>query len=312
MRFVFANPYGTIDLGPLRERLPEAEIVAVEERERLAAELEDADAVVTHRLAAADTALAPKLRLVQAVSAGADSIERDAIPEGCALCIVGGHERAMAEWVLMAMLALPRQLLRFDRDLRSGVWHRHGEERLDLGEPELESRTVCVIGYGQIGREVEKLAGALGARVVPVSRSLGNLGALRETLARSDFAVVALMLTPETEGLIGTEELAALGPAGYLVNVARGQIVDEDSLYEALRDGRIAGAALDVWYEYPQAPNEVVLPSKHPFHELDNVLMTPHVSGRSRRTTERRGEFIGDQLERLSRGEPLLNVVLPG
>ena len=309
MRFVFAKPYGTIDLDRLRARLPDAEIVAVEERDRLAAELAEADAVVTHRLAAADTALATRLRLVQAVSAGADSIERDAIPEGCALCIVGGHERAMAEWVLMATLALPRQLLRFDRDLREGVWHRHGEERLDLGEPELDGRTVVVLGYGQIGREVEKLASALGARVSPVSRSLGNLGALAEELERADFAVVAVALTPETEGLVGARELEALGPESYLVNVARGQIVDEDALYEALRDGTIAGAALDVWYEYPKESGEVVLPSKLPFHELDNVLMTPHVSGRSRRTTERRGEFVAAQLERLARGEPLVNVV---
>jgi phosphoglycerate dehydrogenase-like enzyme len=86
-------------------------------------------------------------------------------------------------------------------------------------------------------------------------------------------------------------------------------VVDEDALYAALHDGTIAGAALDVWYRYPRARGEVVEPAHHPFNELDNVLMTPHVSGRSRRTTERRWQFIGDQLERLARDEPLQNVL---
>lgn len=309
MRFVLADLSERSRVDGLRTRLPDADFVVVEKREELPAALAGADALVCHRLDPPETVQADTLRLVQALSAGADRIARNAIPAGAALCVVGGHERAIAEWVLMALLALPRQVLPFDRDLRRGRWHRHGEERLDLGEPELEGKTVCVIGHGQIGREVEKLAVVVGARVVPVSRSLGNLGALAETLARSDFAVVCVALTPDTEGLVGAHELEALGSEGYLVNVARGAIVDEAALYAALRDRTIAGAALDVWWEYPTERGQVVLPSSLPFQELDNVLMTPHVSGRSRRTTERRWAFVGDQLERLSRGEPLVNVV---
>lgn len=304
---MLTHVYRDADLDDLRARLPDAEVVA--RPESLAAALVDADAVVCHPLTREDTASATKLRLVQSMSAGADAIDRAAVPEGATLCVVGGHERTIAEWVLMAMLALPRQVMRLDRDLRRGVWHRHGDERLDLGEPELEGKTVAVIGWGQIGREVGGLAEALGARVVPVSRSLGNLGAIAEVLEMADFAVLALMLTPETERLIGERELWALGPRGYLVNVARGAIVDEDALFQSLRDGRIAGAALDVWWNYPAEPGEVVLPSRHPFQDLDNVLMAPHVSGRSKATTRRRWEFIASQLERLARGEPLRNVV---
>lgn len=309
MRLVFADVSEPARVDEVRARLPGAEVAVVADRAALAGALRDADAVVCHRLGAADTAGATRLRLVQAMSAGADGIDRAAIPAGATLAVVGGHERAMAEWVLMAMLALPRRVLRFDRDLRQGVWHRHGDERVDLGEPELEGKTVCVLGHGQIGREVERLATALGAHVVPVSRSLGNLAELAAVLERSDFAVVALMLTPETRGLVGAPELAALGPAGYLVNVARGAIVDEQALYEALRDGTIAGAALDVWWEYPEEEGDVVMPSSLPFHELDTVLMAPHVSGRSRRTSERRWAFLAEQLERFARGEPLRNVV---
>ena len=306
------------DLAPdgvetIRLRLPDAELVVVEHGEQLAAALVDADAVVCNTLSVADTARAERLRLVQAVSAGADRIDRAALPPGCALCNVHGHERAIAEWVLMAMLALPRQVIRFDGDLRRGVWHRHGDERLDLGEPELEGKTVGVIGYGQIGRRVAELARAVGATARAATRTprdgAGPLSGLPNLLLESDFAVVCLALAPETERLLGRPELDALGPNGYLVNVARGQIVDEDALFEALRDHRIAGAALDVWWNYPTAPGEVVWPSRRPFHELENVLMTPHVSGRSRRTTELRWRFIADQLARLDAGEPLQNIV---
>jgi phosphoglycerate dehydrogenase-like enzyme len=116
-------------------------------------------------------------------------------------------------------------------------------------------------------------------------------------------------LTPETRGLVGAQELEALGPAGYLVNVARGGVVDEDALYAALREATIAGAALDVWWEYPKERGEDALPSSRPFHELANVLMAPHMSARSRRTTERRWQFVAGQLERFARREPLRNVV---
>lgn len=307
MKIVLTHVYRDADLDDLRGRLPDAEVVP--RPDSLAEALVDADAVVCHRLTREDTSGATRLRLVQSMSAGADGIDRAAVPDGATLCVVAGHERTIAEWVLMAMLALPRQVVRLDRDLRRGVWHRHGDERLNLGEPELEGKTVAVIGWGQIGREAGRLAEALGARVVPVSRSLGNLGAVAEVLETADFAVVAVMLTPETERLIGRRELDALGPDGYLVNVARGAIVDEDALFESLRDRRIAGAALDVWWSYPAEPGEVVLPSRHPFQDLDNVLMAPHVSGRSKATTRRRWEFIAAQLERLARGEPLRNVV---
>jgi phosphoglycerate dehydrogenase-like enzyme len=313
MKIVFAEDFSASEARALVRKLAGHELVTVRDGEDLAPVLADADAVVCHRLRATDTARAGRLRLVQAVSAGADGIERNAIPAGAVLCNTPGAGRAIAEWALMAMLLLPRDVLRFDRDLRRGVWHRFGDERLDLGEPELEGKTVAILGYGDIGSEVERLAGVLGARCLVLTRRprehARGFDALEETLAESDFCVVAVPLRPETEGLVGERELRALGPRGYLVNVARGGVVDEDALYAGLRDGTIAGAALDVWYRYPSAPGEVVQPSRHPFHELENVLMTPHVSGRSRRTSARRWRFIGAQLERLARGEPLENVI---
>ncbi len=301
-------------VAQLREQLPGVDLVEVDDRDQLADELADADAVVCYRLRPEETTRASRLRLVQSLSAGADWIEPAALPDGASLCIVRGHERTMAEWVLMALLALPRQVVLLDRDLRQGLWHRHGGDHLDLGEPELEGRTVALVGYGQIGREVERLVTPLGARTVAVTRrprdGARSLNELADALTDADFAVVSL---PRQAGsVIGPAELDALGPEGFLVNVGRGKVIDEDALYEALRDRRIKGAAIDVWYHYPREEGEVVRPSEHPFHELDNVLMSPHASGRSRRAREQRWEFVAEQLGRLGRGEPLENVVATG
>jgi phosphoglycerate dehydrogenase-like enzyme len=248
---------------------------------------------------------------VQSLSAGADGADPAAVPAGAVLCNVRGHERTMAEWVLMALLALPRKVVLLDRDQREGIWHRHGGDHLDLGEPELEGKTVALVGYGQIGRAVEDLVRRLDAQTVAVTRrpreGARGLDELADVLEDADFAVVSL---PGQAGtVLRDRELDALGPEGYLVNVGRGNVVDEDALYAALRENRIAGAAIDVWYRYPREDSEVIQPSRHPFHELDNVIMSPHASGRSRRAWQRRWDFVAAQLRRLAHGEPLENVL---
>jgi phosphoglycerate dehydrogenase-like enzyme len=291
--------------------------VAPEDRDALRRELAGADALLCTRLEPADTEGATGLRLVQALSAGADRVDPAAVPPGCALCNLFGHEQAIAEWCLMAMLALSRRLVTYDRRLREGDWAP------DLPwELELAGRVVGTIGYGHIGRRVAELARAVGMDVVAATRSpseeraaglrrlvsFDDLGAL---LDEADFAVVAVPSTDETRGLVGAEQLARLGPGGYVLNVARGDVVDERALYEALRDGTIAGAAIDVWYRYPRGGART-LPAELPFHELENVLMTPHVSGRTTGTQERRAAFLAEQLRRLADGRPLANVLAVG
>jgi len=287
------------------------------DREALRRELADADALLCNRLEPEDTEGANRLRLVQALSAGADRVVREAVPPGCALCNLFGHEQAIAEWCLMAMLALSRRLLTYDRRLREGDWSP------DLPwEVELAGRVVGTIGYGHIGRRVAELARALGMDASAATRSpsderadglrrLVSLGDLGELLEEVDFAVVAVPSTAETRGLVSVAELERLGPHSFLLNVARGDVVEERALYEALRDGRLAGAALDVWYRYPRG-GAPTLPSDLPFHELDNVLMAPHVSGRTTGTQERRAGFLAEQLRRLADGRPLQNVLAVG
>ena len=304
----------------IRRRLPGATLVL--ERDALAEALVDADAVVCNRLAAADVEHAARLRLIQATSAGADAIDRSAVPADCVVCNVRGHEQAMAEWVVMAMLALRRSLLTYDRGLRAGEWHRFGRDALPEAR-DLRGSTLGAIGFGQIGRAVARLARAFGMDSLAVTRTpddarageiarLDAMDRLPDLLREADFAVVCLPGGDETRGLIGAAELELLGPSSYLVNVARGEIVDERALYEALRARTIAGAALDVWYRYPRGEGERIAPSAFPFHELDNVLMTPHVSGHAESTTLARREFVADQLVRLAEGRPLENVVARG
>jgi phosphoglycerate dehydrogenase-like enzyme len=296
---------------------PGAVVLDEGDDEALRRELADAEAVVCFECPPGTLAQAHRLRLLQLVGTGYDHLDLDALPEGVAVCNVFGHEQAIAEWVLAAMLALSRRLVPVDRSLREGVWEASGSWE---GQPyrDFRGRVVGAVGAGHIGVEVARLCRALGARPIGVTRSprpdsgfewLGGLDELPRLLAESDFAVVSLPLTDETEGLIGAEELRLLGPRGYLLNVGRGPVVAEQALYEALRDGVIAGAAIDVWYRYPERVDEPTLPASLPFWELDNVLMSPHASAWADSLLEGRGRFIAEQLERLAAGAPLENVI---
>jgi phosphoglycerate dehydrogenase-like enzyme len=309
----------------LQAALPTAVIRSVEPgAPQLPEALSSADAIVADALTARDLSCSRGVKLIQVPGAGYDGIELDAVPPGCTVCNVFEHEIAIGEWVLMEMLALTRHLLSYDKGLREGLWttaHRFEGD----AEHDLRGRTIGLIGLGHIGSEVARLGRAIGMEAVGVTRNpnhvreaaaglrwLRPIAALDELLHESDFAVVALPLTPGTRSLIGREELRLLGPDGYLINVSRGPIVDEEALFEALRTRAIAGAAIDVWYRYPAAARERTLPSRFPFWALENVVMTPHVAGFARSTVERRWSFIVSQLEHLQAGLPLENAVAVG
>ena len=319
MKVVLARDFdGYADL--IRERLPWAEVIVA--AGPLADQLSDADVLVCTRLSPEDTRHARRLRLVQSLSTGSEGVDADALPDGCALCNVHGHEAAIAEWAVMAMLALSRRLLVYDRDLRAGLWHRYGVESLPEAA-DLRGRTVGTVGYGHIGQAVAELARAIGMHAIAVTRApddvraaglrwLGGLDRLDLLLDEADVAVVCLPGTLETRGLVGAEQLRRLGRDGHVLNVGRGDVVEEQALYEALRDDVVGGAAIDVWYRYPRREGELVQPSGFPFHELDNVLMTPHVSAHAESTRRARRAFVAEQLVRLAEGRPLAHVLRIG
>ena len=266
-------------------------------------------------------AAAGRLKLVQVPGAGLDRIHRAALPQGAWLANVYGHETGIAEYVLGAMLALTRGFARIDAALRRGAW----ESQWAVGTPppvpwpDLAGKTLGIVGYGRIGQGVARRARGFDMEILAIRRDvwrsaddelelLGGLDVLDEVLQRSDYVVLTLPLTPATRGLIGEAQLRAMKPRAVLVNVSRAEIVDEQALYHALAERRLSGAALDVWYRYPTdaAPT---LPARQPFHELDNVLMTPHVSGWTEGMLEARATLIAENIARVARGEPPVNQV---
>jgi phosphoglycerate dehydrogenase-like enzyme len=173
----------------------------------------------------------------------------------------------------------------------------------------LRGQTLCVVGLGDIGRSIAKAARALGMQVIGVTRSgrgsrdalrVYRTQALRAALARADFVVLTLPLSDETRGLVGPAELAAMKPTAWLLNLARGPIVDETALLGALRARRIGGAVLDVFDTEP-------LPADHPLWGFDNVVVTPHISGPS--TPREIGPIFNDNLRRYAARRPLRHLV---
>lgn len=290
------------------------------EEDEITAAIGEVDVYVGSRLSAEAARRADRLRLVHVVGAGYDGIPLDALPPAVTVANTHHHGRSIAEWVLMAVMMLSRDVLGADRALRAGRWRNVAVDPLLPFGTTLGGLRVGIVGFGETGGEVARLCQAVGMRVRAVRRApdaplpagtapewVGGTDRLPELLADSDVVVVTVPLSPATRGLIGSAELAAMAPGALLVNVARGPVVDEEALYRALTGGVIAGAAVDVWWDRPPNP-----PSRLPFHELPNVLMTPHHSGHTAETFGRRAAEIADNITRLAAGEPVANVVRAG
>ena len=279
-----------------------------------------ADVVVCSSLPAALGALGTGLRLVHVTGAGFDKIDLAALPAAAAVANTFHHGRPIAEHVMMVLLMLTRRVLSVDRELRGGTWRTIATDPGVPFHPTLESKVLGLVGLGSIGAEVGRLGAALGLEVQAVRGNpsavlpsgvspswVGGTPELPRLLASSDIVVVTVPLSAETRGLIGPAELALMKRSAFLINVARGAVVDQEALYAALSGGGIAGAGIDVWWGDPAGG--AVPPSEYPFHELDNVVLTPHYSGHAKITFERRAQDIGANIANLAAGRALKNVV---
>jgi phosphoglycerate dehydrogenase-like enzyme len=251
---------------------------------------------------------APKLRWIHSVSAGVESMMTPCVRLR-GLTVTNGRgvfSVPIAEYVMTMMLAICRRLPQLMELQRERTWQ-------PIEALELADTTIGLLGVGDIGREVARLAGPFGPRIVAVRRRpnaapvpgievLGDLQAMPELLAVSDFVVLALPLTGETETLIDDDALAGFKPGSWLINVARGALVDETALLRALRSGRIGGAVLDAVREEP-------LPETSPFYRLSNCIVTPHTSWSSAAVLGRTFDVFCDNLRRYRAGQPLEYVV---
>jgi phosphoglycerate dehydrogenase-like enzyme len=230
----------------------------------------------------------------------------------------GVHAVNMAEYTLMMMLALAHRLPNAFRMMQHGAWPPDGEKSALFMPSELRGATLGLIGYGWIGKEIARLAQAFGMSVIVCRRTPGE-GAGQEAeggaaitfvarerlyvlLRASDFLVLAAPITPETRGMIDARALRAMKSTAFLVNIGRGDVVDEPALIEALRGGGLAGAALDVFHEEP-------LPGDSPLWALENVIMTPHIAGHTPNYEARAADIFAENLRRFVAGQPLINQV---
>src|SRR5215471_4712199 len=298
--------------------------IVVSDETGIIARLADIDVLVTMVLTGEMGRACRCLKLVQVPGAGLDRIDRAALPRGARLANVYGHEDGIAEYAIGAMLALTRDFVRLDAALRKGDW----QSQWAIGAapppawPELAGKTIGILGYGRIGQAVARRVRAFDMNVLAVRQNvrrsvgeddvafLGGPESADEVIARSDYVLISMPASRDTDGVMDRRRLGLMKPAAFLINVARAEIVDEDALYEALAERSIAGAALDVWYRYPRAVGPS-LPATRPFHELPNVLMTPHVSGWTEGMLEARAKLIAENIRRIAVGEIPLNLVEP-
>jgi phosphoglycerate dehydrogenase-like enzyme len=318
------NPWRLLALAPLDldlwkvlfDGLPVEVVVPAERTQAAVAEvIAEVDLVVGDwtgalRLGAAEIGAAKRLAFVQQPSVGVDTLDVDALAAAGvpAANAAGANAVSVAEWCVGASYAVLRWLSWADARVREGEWPQLEISRRGGGE--LAGRRVGIIGMGRIGVECARRFAALGADVAHWSRterSAEEAGGARwlpldDLLAHSQLLVVVIALTPQTRGLLTAEALGRMPEGSYVVNAARGGVLDEDALLEAVRAGRLAGAALDVYATEP-------LPMDSPLRSEDRILLSPHAGGATR---EAQGRLIGAVVENVRRAvssEAVENVV---
>jgi phosphoglycerate dehydrogenase-like enzyme len=262
---------------------------------------------VLKRCTAEMIAAAPRLRLIQKIGVGVNTIDLDAAKaRGIAVCnLPGTNARAVAELTLALMLAVLRRLPRFDAAMRRGEW---SDPALQDGIGELGGRTVGLVGYGAIARLLAPVLAALGCRLIYTSRTprsdaVGEWRSLDALLSESDVVSLHLPLTAETETLIDARAFARMRRGAILINTARGGLVDQSALTQALKDGKLAGAGLDVFVHEPHDATE-------PLFHLPNVVLTPHIGWLTTGTFDRSFALAAENCRRIAAGEALLHGVV--
>jgi phosphoglycerate dehydrogenase-like enzyme len=288
-----------------------AAIVAETDAARFQREIADAEVLlhVLQPVTAQMIAQAPRLKLIQKLGVGVNTIDLEAARVGgvAVANMPGVNSQAVAEMTLALMLSVLRRLAYFDPLTRAGQGWSPDLGQVD-GAGEIAGRVVGFVGYGAAPSRLGAALEALGARVIytargPKPEAPGRFVSLDELLATADIVSLHVPLTPETRGLIGRDALAAMRPGAILINTARGDLVDEMALVEALRSGRLRGAGLDVFAHEPVDPASPLL-------TLDNVTLAPHMAWLTPETLVRSLAVAMDNCRRLASGAPLVNRIV--
>lgn len=307
------------ELQSMLREAAQSDVVCIGSDEDLQELLPEAEILCAPNLPQDWRELSPHLHWLQAPSAGVDGFRSSGVLDkdsGIMVTTASGiHASTISEYVMASMLMFNRSWPEMVRLQDRHIWP-HSTSWYKLGGRELVDQTLGIVGLGHIGRRIAQLGRAFGMTVLASSRSiqpgqqdpdidqLYPMSRLNELLRQSDYVVLAVPLTPQSVNLIGEAELRAMRPNAYLVNVARGQVVDEHALIRALREGWIAGAGLDVAEREPLA-------AESPLFSLPNVILTPHISGVSIHYGKRLADLFADNLRRYRAGEPLLNLFDP-
>ena len=318
LKIISSFQFSEVSLTMLR-KAAQRDVLCVADTNELLAHLHEAEILCTYKLTRKWRNLAPNLRWLQASGAGVDELRPTGILDADSGVIVttavGIHAITVSEYVFGSMLMFnrswPEMVHLQDRHVwpRSINWYK-------LKARELADQTLGIVGLGHIGRRMAQVGKAFGMRVLATRRRVQGgepepdvdqvypQEQLHTMLRQSDYVVLAVPLTQQTEKLIGEAELRAMQPHAYLVNIARGRVIDERMLIRALQEGWIGGAGLDVTEEEPLPPNS-------PFFSLPNVILTPHISGVSVHYDKRLAALFADNLIRYRTGEPLRNLYDP-
>lgn len=309
----FAGAMSDADLAKLKEIAPNVTIVAGLSRDAATARAAEADGIDIRIMSPAFLEKASKLVWIHCLSAGVDRfVSMPGIADNDKLILTNSraaHGPAIADHAIGMLLSLTRNLRYYQAEQDKSRWSRGATPAPSIA---LQGRTMLVVGIGGIGTEIAQRAHGFGMKVIATRRTdtpapdyiarVGKPADLLAMLPEADVIAVCVPLTPETEHLLNAEAFAAMKPGSYLINIARGKVIDTDAMIAALKSGTLAGACLDVTDPEP-------LPADHPLWKLPNVIITPHVASDATLTDERIDALLIENIRRFGAGEPLLNTV---
>ncbi len=278
--------------------------------------LDKANAIISGPIKQEELEIVKNLKLIQVPYAGVDEFNlNDVIEErGITLANVHGNALSVAEHAFGLILTLAKGIVRNDRDLRKGYWHGWMSREPNM---ELEGKTLCIIGLGNIGKAIAKFGKAFNMNVIGVKKTVQHIDNVDKVFSTNemdgaikdaDFIVIAVPTTSETKGFINEEMLNKM-KGKFLVNIARGSVIDEAALFVALKNRILKGAGIDTWWIYPDKPYEFQYPSHYPFWTLDNIILSSHTAGYSDGSIKKNWTEAVKNVANFLAGKPVKNVI---